>query len=382
LACAAVTLSAALISSLIVVETWREYPGVLRNARMQSDLRLPASVPLKELLVQEGDKVAAGQTLAVYDTVLLAELLAASERRILADNIQRKCLTARSAPQPLELDSLEAEAGLMAERAIAECQALLNRHSVQASRITLALDTARDQSEQRIARLKVAAARQDDPALRHRIAVQIALEGSTGAARESRLKLEEAALRSDQEQELLERLKSLEEAVAQQRRRRAALSQAVAEPRLHAPFTGEVARMRSVALGQSHPQPVTLLSLRATGQSGLTASFTLPEGEAGALAPGDLLVMRMNGARNRPVEVQVPVTSIEPMARGDQAGRRMRVHLSVKESDLSGTEAPGDTKGLPGTTAASEVRVAAPPRKLSAVLFRAAAGLLPAWPEL
>lgn len=376
--CMILTASAALLATRVMVPSQLSYPGILRSSLRQTDVDLPQSVPLKKLLVQEGETVKAGQTLAVFDTDLIAEQLDEAERRILADNILRRCLISAVVPRDSELPAggLDPETALLTERAASECAALLNRHDVQARRIAMARSAVEVRFGARIRRLKSAAARISDSERRNRLAMQIAVERNGLAPQTGKLDLELAALSSDQEQEILAQVKRLEAAVARQRAVRAALRQALDQPRLHAPMAGEVARLRPVGAGQSFPQPVTLVSLQDRNSYTLNASFSVPEGEASTLSPGDPVILRLSGIRDGFAALNAPVLFKEPLDLRDDGRRVVRVHLDLTGADLSGLPLDMGGKGVDGGNTASEVRVSRPDQRLSGILLRTARQLL------
>lgn len=376
-AAAALAVSAALLASRITVGSRLHYPGILRSTLRQADLELPQSVPLQEMLVQAGDTVKPGQTLAVYDTGLLDELLADTERQILAGSIERKCLTSGTPPgeAAMEAGTLEAEAGLQAERAAAECAALLNRHRVQRRRVEAALEAAGNGSGTRIRRLKSAVAKAETDSQRNLIATQIAVERNRLKQRSGRLGLELAALRSDQEHEVLARLRRLEEEAALLRQRRARLRQALEQPRLLAPMGGRITRLRTVAAGQSFPQPVPLISLRSEASRTVEASFSLPEQEARALAPGGLVSMRLPGRGGTAAALAVPVLFKEPLDIGRGGSRLVRIHLDIGAEHLSGLQLDLAGKSFTDANSASEISISGAPSSLAGILAGQAAGL-------
>lgn len=382
LTCGLLTASAALLTTRAIVTSQHSYPGVLRSSLRQMDVALPRAVPLEKLLVQEGETVKAGQTLAVYDTGLIAARLEEAERQILASNILRRCLTSSAVPDSsdLSLDELDAETALQAERAASECAALLNRHDVQTRRVAQARQAVEAKYNERIRRLKSAAANLGEGDQRNRLAVQIAVERNALALQTGKLDLELAALQSDQEQEVLARLKALEESVARQRAIRSSLRQALDTPRLHAPMDGEVARLRDVDAGQSFPEPVTLVSLQDRDSYARTASFSMPSGEADALQPGDPVTLHLSGAGDSYSAVDVPVLFKEPLDQQSRGQRLVRVHLDLKDTDLSALPLAMSGKGSGNT--ASEIRVEGPAQRLSDLLMRTALQLMPPGPAL
>lgn len=378
LATGTLAISTAILTTLISIDEHRSYSGVLQSKVQEVDLVLPKGLPLKEVLVQNGERVSAGQTLAVLDEDRLRILLAELEQNVWADNTLRKCLQTGDVPSQdtLEEGDVGADTRLKLDRVTKECQSIRERHEVQIRRILQAKRYLKEEHKRQIRRLKLAAQGVEDSAIQTRIAVQIAVELGSNTLKEGQMDLELSALRADHKKELVATLRALEQSVTKGRLRKAELEQALSSPRLYAPRSGGVSDRRDVQLGREYLQEILLLKISAAGTFEYISSFTIPRADATTLHIGDPVSVSVLGNQMDALQLKGAISDMEDTVDVGNGLSLVRIDVRLDEPSLALINSRSSTKQFYGRNSRSEIHFTMREIGLSGYLFRATSDLV------
>lgn len=377
LATSALVFSTAILTTRIQISQHQSYPGTLQSRVRETELTLLKGLPLKNLLVQEGESVSAGQTLAILDEERMGIMLDELQNNILADNILRRCLQFLDTPSPEALENGEFDAGTLLKlaRANDECQSVHARHDVQIRRILLAESRLEQEHSRKIRNLKLAVQSVSDTEIQTRIAVQIAFEQSDKGLKSGQLELELAALRADQKQEVVEILKGLERSVASARLRKAALEHALSSPRLFAPRDGKVTDLRDVQFGREYMQEILLLKIGAADTFEYIPSFSIPRPEATLLQVGDQVSISTLGNKIDALLLNGVISKIEDTADIGNGKPLVRIDVQLDAHSLTLINDPSKPKHILGKNTRSEFHFTLPKTNLANFLIRATGDL-------
>ncbi|WP_164871027.1 biotin/lipoyl-binding protein [Mesobaculum littorinae] len=304
----------------VAVPARQSYPGRLVAAAAPLTLDLPAGVPLGAITVARGDRVAAGQTLAVLDRPELARQLAVLRRERLFDMALRACLLAgggvgRGAGRGAEGQSLEDLPGLGPEappdpetlagldRVREDCALESETALHEADRVAAAEAALRDE----LALLETGRRllMQDPPeglAERRALAARaVALAGERTRLEKRRADLELAARAADhaRRRARLDRIAALSDRIAAATEAETRLVRHHDAPRLSLPEGGEVVRVRQVPAGTTLDDPGPILELRPGGPAAYLVRAEVPIELAHRLRPGAMIRITLDGAGAR-----------------------------------------------------------------------------------
>lgn len=448
----------------------RSYPGRLRPLTDPAGVVLPAGVPLQTVLVAEGDRVRAGQTLATLDGPTIALRLAEVEVDILERQILRDCLIdgsgldldgepdPRVLPAVAEADDIQArDMAIRLRGALADCAAdrralaerrrgldeahrlLTTRRDLLTKRMALALAAAATSPPETAVEVgptpapmpvpllplpqprRLDASRVPLRAAPDRIPLRLGppetpVEAPTASVPSRLLVVPEAefgglpemagADPTDQAQTVI--ALALARSVVDERRlevrrqaetealeaRRALLAHSrtlgtevrelqalrslliryAEAPRLTAPQTGTVVRIRGARPGVVFPKTAELMSLAPEGDLQLEAMILMPPAAAARVLPGDPVAIRLPSqlAPGGPLEGQIggPTPLPPPLGGLD------RVALAVEVADPTALADAGRGLALIGRGTSAEIEVHLAEASLATLLGRSAGGLI------
>lgn len=377
LATGTLAISVVVLTTMITAVEHRSYSGVLQSKVQEVDFLLAEGLPLKEVLVQNGETVTAGQTIAVLDVDRLRILVSDLQQNILTDNILRKCLQSGETPTQATLQdsTLDTDTQLKLVRVTKECQAITERHEVQIRRILLAKSHLNEEHTQRMRRMRRAAHGVEDTVIQTRIAVQIAIELGNNSLRDGQIDLEIMALRADQKKEMVAILRALEQAVSKARLRKAALERALSSPRLYASLNGTVSDRRVVQPGREYLQQILLLKISGTGTFEYNPSFAIPRSDAAMLNVGHPVSISVIGNQMDTFELKGTILSIQDTVDVGNGQPLVRLVARLDEASLSIVSSSTVSKQLAGRNSRSEISFTLRELDLTDFLLRSAKGL-------
>ncbi len=270
-------LSAGLVITHAQVRPIQQVPAILQNRMKETIVSVPAGIPLKEVLVEVGDQVSIGETLALYDVALIEVHIADLNRAVLVDNVMRTCLENGEMPDPEAVASAtDSETQLQLDRVGHSCTALHFRHATARKRVLQArrnLDYAQDELEGRLGQTIL---QTQSPTIKASTARQISVARNLHALRSEQLEIERVALHADQQQEIADLLLELETSVSKSRARLRVLQTVQAAPRLLSPESGLVSDMRHMELGHAYLQDVSMAKVTSETGDEFVVQFAVP----------------------------------------------------------------------------------------------------------
>ncbi len=351
----------------------REFLGRIRPTDGPSVVSLPADAPLERMHVQYGDRVYQGETVATLDTAVLDSTVYAVDLRLLADRFERQCLLSGSIPEAQLLAALDEDARAAADLALARCAAIGTDDVDMAARLTArAARKLGERARLTAHRDRMAKAAGVTPAgratvdlfldvasillerehadLLDRRAVHLAAAAAQTLARANALDAEILLL-----QTRLDRLEALRKA-----------------PRLLAPESGTIGRMRPVPAGQMAHDDVEIVEITPERQQIFEVQFLVPTSGADRLRPGQMVTFRLLGDIDAGRSFAGQVAGLSPAPGGDVA-----VQVTPTAESLAVLSDPDNRLALRGPDTASMIRVGMGTRNLGAALVGEMRRLIP-----
>ncbi len=358
----------------ITLPSHRQFSGELRPDRDPVALQLPAGAYLSRILVERGEMIRAGQTLATLDVAAMEARLAELERSIAADRLLRACLLGeetRIAPRPARDSELQA----LLRSAQVDCEARQEARAASEARIAagrLILTERRDLLEDylTVSALGAADAPPDPKAVRRLLALAISrnLTDQSIAELNGRADSDRIAARRN----TLEEVRGLSGRIAAALRQRAVLTRLLEAPRLLAPESGRINRVRPVQAGLSLDDPVDILEIVPGDSRAFIARFPAPDGMAGALPVGTPVRIRLMGAWDS----APPFTGRIDGISGDR-GRGAMVEVRLSDDSIRHLSDPEDGIALRGAGTASAIQVRMADYRVDRLLAESLRGAAP-----
>ena len=381
--------SAVLVAERLEVPTSRSFGGTLRPDRDPLAVHLPAGVPLQAVVVEPGEVVRAGQTLALYDRDAIAAELARLEREVVVAGLRRDCLLSAAsgdaAPAPAKVirDGLAEDAGLDPETALqlrAALQDCRTRLAVRAAeRDRLEAERARVAERHALVERKLALVlsrpRSADPRLTAEASVTLALERNQLAARLDTLAAEARALKLAHDRDRIDEVDTIAREVAAVMQAQARLAAALASPRLAAPGDGTVGRIRPIPAGQTMSRDEPLMDIRAPGAEAYVAEIAMTAAQASAIPPGTPVRLALLGF---PTPRPVLTGTIEGFTSATSASGTTRVtaRITLSPESLRTLANPAEGIALRGARTASTITVSLTPKSLANILEKTTNAIL------
>ncbi len=356
---------------LRVVETpaHPSFPGVLRPVRQVSEVYLPPGAMLDTLLVEPGQTVSVGETVALLDTRLMEAALADIERDIEATNWLRDCLFQNAAPpdSPASAPSGDEELQRLLSRANEECRAVYAPHLLELRRIEaglLRLDTELALLSRQSVRRTTAVDLAEDTAFR------LALRRTQTQQMKTRLEIALSARQSALAEDRLAQTQELETEVRVLHQNRDRVLRHIETPRLTAAVSGRVIRVRPPASGSALPQPVSVLRIQRADNPAFESWFDAPSYLAETMRVGDPVAIDLYDVNGLPVRSVGSILAITALSGGRGTGERYQVRVAVADGPAS-DPAPLAHLATLESGRTLNVHLATAPASLSAALVAA-----------
>ncbi|RMH44582.1 MAG: hypothetical protein D6688_07715 [Alphaproteobacteria bacterium] len=289
------------------VSTSAEYVGQIRPARKIARVSIPAGTALAAVVVEEGEQVRLGQVVAVLDRTDLETQISSIDAEIDALVAEGECLSRATGGDDAPVGP-GAGNGAQPEHALRRAIALrgcaLDREADRRSREFLssmaeAVGERRAMVLRRLS-LDLASARRDTLDLREkaevaRRAIRMGLAANLLREREVFLSAAIDALDLRRESARLERLEEISRKVQSLADRRRRLEARLAAPRLVAPGSGVVTRIRALPIGERFRAEVPFIEIAREAERQFLASVSVPLAQATALREGDPVELRPLG---------------------------------------------------------------------------------------
>lgn len=298
------------LAGTITVPETKTFLGTITPNQQPTELLLPAGVPLKSVLVQRGDMVRTGQTLAVFDQVAMQARLDDIERRIKVSGILRSCLLAHLERQDgiakQDVDDASAEndpeLSLLVRAAFADCAADKKADRTQKIRLERGLEILQEQLDlmnQKLAMLLAGGERNSksggNEVLRAHASLSVAIERNEVSAKTQALTDQLDQLLLLQDKARLARIAALSKEVAGLLSEKAILNTYLASPRLYAPENGRINRVRPLQAGTSFATDETLIEVQNMTDSRFVASLKVPISQMSQLPIGTEVELSLSG---------------------------------------------------------------------------------------
>lgn len=372
---------AVLLAEQVEVPTSRSFGGTLRPDRDPLVVNLPAGVPLQAVVVEPGEVVRAGQTLALYDRDIIAAELVRLEREVIVAGLRRDCLLnaagSGDAPAPAGAmrDRMARDAGLDPETTLqlrAALQDCRTRLAVRAAeRRRLKAERARVAERHALVERKLALVlsrpRSADPRLTAEASVTLALERNQLAARLDALTAEARALKLAHDRDRIDEVDTIARDVAAVMQAQARLAAALASPRLAAPGDGTVGRIRPIPAEQAMSRDEPLMDIRAPGADAYVAEIVMTAAQAGTIPPGTKVRLALLGFPE-PRPVLSGTIDTYTAATSTSGKTRVTARIKLSENSLKTLADPAGGIALRGTKTASTITVNLKPKKIANVI--------------
>ncbi len=350
------------------------YAGELRLQSHSIPLDIPAHLTLKEIVVDEGQAVVAGQTLAVLDVekmnIQLQELNASDA----AGEVLVGCLLAK---REHGNDVLEAASpileGAMA-LALKECETLRARQNREEENLASELALLLERRKLLAHRSKLETFEIDDPSIDE---LRRLLDASIEAGKlQERIltiqaRLDEFVIRS--EERVLTKVREVRRTIQDNRKTRMVLQSALALPRIQAEEAGTIQKLRRLRPGFQSGQPQTFGQIKPSTRMGYRARFAVPLADAKKIVPGRRVQIELLGwAGASPILTG----EVSGLVAGDFGPSVGEVLVEVALSDGSQKQLESNRLALNDGQSASRMSVKLQPEHLDASLGRVVAASL------
>lgn len=363
---------ALLATSLLMISAWafatrlpvqaaRTVAGTFESKTPAVEVVLPADVALAELLIDNGDRVAAGQKLARLDQTALHTLLH-SLRQELAINAQTNACW-REAALPTASSTEPFDTALRSCHN-AKRQDQLAREQLMHRRESLKRETALAVRE------LVLRAENTPPSVRKILMLRAALERETLNSLVRDVEFELAQLVQTQEADRLAQVVALEVEAAALQTRVVELEEIAAAPWLFAPNDGRIERLRRLPESAARAWDVTLAQILTDAPDTYEARFVVPVSEAESLHVGDPLFVTLAGLPYPHNHFPAKIQAISPIETNGTSVREVHVRLT--------TPGPQTQNGLHDLSSGtrSSMQVDLPAQRLGSILTGATDRLL------
>lgn len=341
------------------VPSQHEFLGSLRSTATPLSISLPAVSAVSEVLVATGDVVRSGQTLVSLDAVAMQREHEAIEHQKKLDQNLLRCLfklsndhenmveIATKAPLPERCSDLRARERSIRDNFTATRDASLAQISLIDTYLATATQIQRsaensDQAQavlDRILGLSLTKASLEKNLNRARLEHQ-AMRAAIYAERAKLVTETQAGLRL-REQELV------------------SLSALINDPRIHAPFSGKVIRVRRIPTGAPSEDPSELIALLPQRVAGYSITFDLSSQRAEAVRIGDTMRLTVIGLPLLKSSLQASVTRIS------ETGGGLTVHADLTSASTQQLAASPYSRQILANSSAVSVRLTGAPVALS-----------------
>lgn len=360
----------------VVVPQAEVFVGTLRPEREVSVVRLPAEVPLLSVLVEPGEPVRKGQTVALLDQAAIESRLVQIEREVKSNAIFRECLLAPKGFQDDTVDAsgYDAETQLLIREAVDACQAVLRRHDLDATRLTEIEDLLRKRIDLIEKNLTLVLRAEQGPEDQAHQALDFALQKNRLQERLAQLKAELHKERLAFDTERRDLQTDAAEKVAQLRHQRAILTRFNKAPRLTAPQSGTVARVRPLLTGSPYHEVEELIELHDERHDSFEAEFAVSLKQAHALREGMDVSFRLLGY---PQDGPVLHGHISALQSSEDPNAQVIARIALDQDSLKRLADPAGGIALKGQSTASAIHVSLADQTLSSALAQAVAAVVP-----
>lgn len=379
----------------VEIGTSREYVGQIRPARKIARVSIPGGTALAAVVVEEGEPVRLGQVVAVLDRTDLEAQIADIDAEIDALVVEGECLSGTNeevgsvahASPPAKVDPTQVFRRAVALKDCALGSAADSRSQAFLARMADAVAERRGMVLRRLS-LDLASARKEtldlpEKANLARRAIRLGLAANLLREREAFLSAAIDALELRHEAARLARLEEISRRVQVLADRRRRLEARLASPRLIAPGSGIVTRIRALPFGERFRADVPFIEIAREAEKQYLASASVPLREATALREGDPVELRPLGLARTGGLLRGSVGLVPSSPRG---GPDDMVTIPIHLDPASAERLSDDLEGtaLNGLSTATVVRVRRSRQPLSALARVATREILdplapPAW---
>lgn len=342
------------------IPSYQSFQGVLRPGTNPVVLSLPPSSALEAILVNRGDKVRRGQTIALLDVAAMERQKTRIEETIFEAMLVRDCLVSYSSEPLVTPDSDDAKkrGNFLVEKqhsAPSECTVfvkgiqagsieLQDRKAVLENEVSLLdhylrLVTEKHQNETRAEG-------------KNRALKAVSLDLARNRVKRKLIDLEREIARFEQNatQKALEMVEASNERIAENQDRLTMVSYHLKKPRIVAPATGKVLRIRPTPRELLVQAATDIVEIRSADHRGYHAQFEVPEHLASGLTPGTHVAMRFLGAGFSAPNVTGEITDLENAPNGN-----VLAHIGLDPESVAWLDSPNTGIALRGRSTATRV---------------------------
>lgn len=363
---------ALLATSLLVISAWafatrlpvqaaRSVGGTFESQTPAVDVVLPAGLTLSELLITNGDSVAAGQKLARLDQATLHTLLHALRQKLAVNAQATACWRETALPAPTSGEEVDPA---LQSCHITKRQEQLAREQLMHRRESMQRKTALSMRE------LVLRAKNTPPSVSKILMLRAALEREALNSQVRDVEFELAHLVQTQEAGRLAQVVALEVEAAALLTRVVELEEIATAPWLFAPQDGRIERLRRLPKNTARAWDVTLAQIHTEAPDTYEARFVVPWPEAESLHVGDPLSVSLAGLPHPHNRFPAKILAISTINVGNRPTREVQVRLST-----TSRQEQNALRGLPSGTR-STMQVDLPAQRLGTILSGAADRLL------
>lgn len=370
------------------ITSYRSYTGELRPLQAPSILSLPPGAFVDQVLVARNDKVRRGQTLVTLDTTAMTDRLHQLEETLQQDRILQRCLLAdagafvpqkdpvtlqeeveRTAPasgqaKPEHDRQTGGNDGVPPDRSIHLTMTLQTcaSHHTKATAVQTGLQQQLSVLEEEKAlidqyiRLLTTPVPDSQPSdtdgKTARQALALALTRNQLEAQKVALKHKAQAALADLQEERIRQVQELEQRLQTADHMRRQLETYLAQPRLLAPDSGQVVRVRGFSQGVEVMEKTEIMEVRPAETQGYTVHFTVPPGHVNGLVRGARVRIQIYGMPGQRGLLQGEIGKMQL----DTAGRLQAV-VMLTPASVSKLDDPRNGIALRGPSTASVVYV-------------------------
>lgn len=346
------------------IASYHTFVGDLRPDTEPTELILPAGAALQTLLIRPGDLVEQGQTLALLDKDSMQRHLQSMNATLADAVVLRRCLQSAHGTSLATAAANEPGVIVASQDGHAspgpgeiECDAII--HTAEALRRGLRAKKSHYAEQAKVIErylrfLTKERGTETRAEAQSRVQQAVAAELARNHLRllVQAVDDERANLEQDLAEKMLERISELDAQILQHQDQIARLTRHIEMPRLLAPISGAVIRLRPTPKSVVNTETTQIAEIRADNQLGYAARFSAPIHMAEALTPGTAVTLSFLSGRLLAPKMQGEVSHLET---GHH--ERVVVHIKLSAESVNLLDSPDAGIALRGRNTAAQISV-------------------------
>lgn len=333
-----------------------KFVGSLSPIAAPVSVSIPKGTYLKEILVARNEAVYAGQTVALLDVAAMNAHVQHLETQLQRDSALRDCL--------LRLKSKGSDFGSSAitkngelkknSSCAAETEALqaAERAQEEALRLLQADQALLEQLSQVLQHAPEGESKPQLPGESVRQILSVQFARNRLVERKLKLESQNRIAQQDIRRDLEKRLADLTKTLRMNADTRRTLRSLVEEPRLLAPESGQVVRLRRFPIGHMAVEDTEFLEIRPSDSQGYAAKFVVAEAYREFVRQGQSVTMKLVGMSSRAPTLHGEISHFETTDVG-----LVHAHISLRPESVVALDDPSNGIALRGDSTSAVIQI-------------------------